>query len=81
MAAIARIAAALRELAVEVDVHRAGQMPVEVRGAAFGLIEPPAHVEESDVAAVIQQRGQFGRRDQRGHSPMRRAITTLPASV
>ena len=81
MPPVARVAAPLGELAVEVDVDGTGQVPVEVRGPAFGLVEPPAHVEQSDVAAVIQQRGQLGRRDQRGIPPCNRDAAAAAACM
>ncbi|KZX19765.1 hypothetical protein ACH61_03135 [Rathayibacter tanaceti] len=35
-----------RELVVEVDVDRAGNVPLEVRGSAVRAVEAPPHVED-----------------------------------
>lgn len=77
------------ELAVEVDVHRAREVPFEVGRTPLWYIEPPPHVEQPNGAVLAQQVRKLERGDQRGghvfmltpSAPPPRGVTTYAATL
>ena len=70
------------EVVLERDVDRTGQMALQIRSLAVGLIEPPAHVEDRHGRAGVDQTGQLGGGDQHayGLNPRSCRASTQPAS-
>lgn len=58
------------QFAVEVDVHRAPQVPRLVRGPLVGAAQLPADVQEHRRMGSGQLVHQFGSRDNRSHGPI-----------
>ena len=66
MPALRRGRAVVGQLVIEVDVDGPREVTLEVRRAAVGPIEAPAHVEDAQLAPSL---GEFLGRDQDRHRP------------
>ena len=69
------------ELVIEVDVHSARQVALQVLRAALGPVQAPAHVEHADGVTGGQESGEFRRGDQERHGPMVPPTTGTTASA